>query len=224
MSAEGAWNEAGLSKGRLEALTDGVFAIVLTLLVLDIRVPEIPPAMVSEELMTRLFLLWPKILGYAISFVILGVYWVGHHAIFHYIRRSDRVLLWLNMFFLMAVAFVPFSAALFSAYGRQPTAVRIYGYNQLAAGLCLYAQWWHATRGHRLVDHDLDRRVIRAAGVRILTAPALYLGAIALASVQPVLSTLTYLLVPLFYILPGRIDRHWGGGRGLDPSPPRRSR
>jgi TMEM175 potassium channel family protein len=223
MSVEGVWNEGGLNKGRLEALTDGVFAIVLTLLVLDIRVPEIPPAKVSEELMTRLFLLWPKILGYAISFVILGVYWVGHHAIFHYIRRSDRVLLWLNMFFLMAVAFVPFSAALFSAYGRQPTAVRIYGYNQLAAGLCLYAQWWHATRGRRLVDRDLDPRVVRAAGLRILTAPALYTGAIVLAFVQPMLSALIYLLVPLFYMVPGRLDRHWRGGHRHDPSPPRRS-
>ncbi len=209
MNAEGAWSEGGLTKGRLEALTDGVFAIVLTLLVLDIKVPEIPPAKVSEELMTSLFLLWPKILGYVISFVILGVYWVGHHAVYHYIRRSDRVLLWSNMFFLMAVAFVPFSAALFSAYGRQPLAVRIFGYNQLAAGLCLYAQWWHATRGRRLVDRDLPARIVRLASLRILTAPALYLFAIGFSTFHPIVSVLIYLLVPVFYILPGRIDRHW---------------
>ena len=209
MSGEGAWNEGGLTKGRIEALTDGVFAIVLTLLILDIKVPEIPPAKVGEDLMWRLFLLWPKILGYVISFVILGVYWVGHHAVYHYIRRSDRVLLWANMFFLMAVAFVPFSAALFSAYARQPLAVRIYGYNQLGAALCLYAQWWHATRGRRLVDHDLPARVVRLASLRILTAPALYIFAIGFSTVQPIVSVLIYLLVPVFYILPGRIDRHW---------------
>ncbi len=205
------FTEKGLTKARLETLTDGVFAIVMTLLILDIKVPMVPRASVTEDLPAALTLLWPRILSYAISFVLLGVYWIGHHALFHYIRKSDRTLLWINMIFMMAVAFVPFSAALMSEYGRQAIAVRIYGLNQLAAGLSLYAQWWYATRGRRLVDHDLDPRIIRLASQRILMAPLFYTVAIVVSGYEPILCVLIYALVPLYYIFPGRIDRHWRG-------------
>ncbi|HEU4401197.1 MAG TPA: TMEM175 family protein [Candidatus Polarisedimenticolia bacterium] len=204
-----AWSESGLGKTRIEALTDGMFAIVMTLLVLDIKVPAVARATASEELPYGLLLLWPKILSYAISFVILGVYWVGHHNLFHFIKRSDRFLLWINMFFLMAVAFVPFSTALLSEYGRQPIATLIYGVNQMVAGLSLYIQWWHATRRRRLIDPDLDQRLITAATRRILIAPTLYAAAVPLSFLKPILAVLIYALVPLLYILPGRIDLHW---------------
>src|SRR6187549_1393686 len=97
---------------RLETLTDGVFAIVMTLLVFDLRPPN--PAYVSDEaaMMREIAQLLPSFASYLISFIILGVYWVGHHSQFQYIRRGDQMLLWLNIVFLMCVALVPFSAGL----------------------------------------------------------------------------------------------------------------
>jgi uncharacterized membrane protein len=89
--------ETGLSKSRIEALTDGVFAVVMTLLVLDISVPQISShsvgVVVGTELSKRLFDLWPKIFSYGISFVILAIYWRGHHRQFYYIKHSDGVLI-----------------------------------------------------------------------------------------------------------------------------------
>ena len=106
----------GLSTSRIEAFSDGVFAIVITLLVIDLKVPQIAGD-ISVELGSRLFDLWPKLLSYLLSFVIVGVYWVAHHHVFHYICRVDRIALWLNLFFLMSVAFVPFPTALLGEYG-----------------------------------------------------------------------------------------------------------
>src|ERR1700737_1299223 len=107
-----------LSRNRIEALTDGVFAVAMTLLVLDIKVPELPQPMATDELLRQLLALWPKFLSYVISFVILGVYWVGHHVQLSFIRRADRPLLWINILFLLWVALVPFSTALLGEYAK----------------------------------------------------------------------------------------------------------
>src|SRR5215471_1982543 len=101
-----------LGRNRIEALTDGVFAVAMTLLVLDIRVPELHQPLATAELPLKLLSLWPKFLSYTISFVILGVYWVGHHVQLSFIRRADRPLLWINILFLLWVALVPFPIGL----------------------------------------------------------------------------------------------------------------
>ena len=95
--------EGGLNKNRVETLVDGVFAIVMTLLVFDIRVPTIAPEEAARELPRQLIAMYPRFLAYVFSFVILGFYWVGHRAQMHYIRRTDRLLLWINILFLMSV-------------------------------------------------------------------------------------------------------------------------
>jgi uncharacterized membrane protein len=86
-----------LGKNRIEALSDGIFAIAMTLLVLELHVPDLPPNAPNVQVAPALFKLWPKFLTYAVSFISLGVYWIGHHNMYHVIRRSDRVLLWLNI-------------------------------------------------------------------------------------------------------------------------------
>jgi uncharacterized membrane protein len=198
----------GLATNRLEALVDGVFAVVMTLLVLDITVPSPTQPHAVAHLLQNLLALKPMVLSYALSFVIAGIYWVGHHNQFAYIRRTDRPLLWINILFLMCVAFIPFSAALLAAYPGQRIAVIIYGANLIVVGLVLYLHWWYATRNHRLVEADLDPHVVRLATTRILMAPVIYMGAIGLSFVNTAVSIGIYVLVPLLYILPGRIDRH----------------
>jgi uncharacterized membrane protein len=134
-----------LSRNRVEALTDGVFAVAMTLLVLDIKVPELQAPSDISQLAVRLLALWPKFLSYTISFVILGVYLVGHHVQLSFIRKVDRPLLWINLLFLLWVALVPFSTALLSEYPMAQIAITLYGLNLIAIGLTLALHWWYAT-------------------------------------------------------------------------------
>jgi len=204
----------GLSTARLEALVDGVFAVAMTLLVLTLIVPREPaglsPAALTRHLLHDLYALPFTALTYAISFVIAGVYWVGHHNQFPLIQRADRVLLWITILFLMGVTGIPFSTALLGAYPGQQVAVVLYGGNLIVIGLVLALQWWYATSNHRLTDEDLDPLLVRRAMRRILVGPLAYLLAISISFASPALSLAIYALVPLLYILPGRVDRHLG--------------
>jgi uncharacterized membrane protein len=203
----------GLTKGRIEALSDGVFAIAITLMIFNIKVPALARESAPPGLGRALLALWPQFLIYAISFIILGVYWVGHHNQFHYIRRGDRTLLWLNVLFLMFVTLVPFSTALLGQYPSQQVAVVVYALSMLLTGFALYGHWWYATSGRRLVDADLDPTVIRLAKRRVLLGPALLIAAIAASFLSTKVSILLFAAIPLFYVFPGRIDRHWSARR-----------
>lgn len=198
-----------LGRNRVEALTDGVFAVAMTLLVLDIKVPELEQSLASTDLSYRLLALWPKFLSYAISFVILAVYWVGHHLQLSFIRSADRPLLWINIFFLLWVALVPFSTALLSEYSKHRLAIAVYGGNLIAIGLTLALHWWYATN-RRHVDPDIRPGLVRAAMFRVLMGPLLYLLGIVISFFSTELSLALYALVPVLYILPGRLDIHWG--------------
>ncbi len=100
------------STTRIEALSDGVFAIAMTLMIFYIKVPQVPSERVTAELTRRLLDLWPQFLVYVISFVMLGVYWVGHHNQYRHIRRTNRILLWINNALLLSVTLIPFSTSL----------------------------------------------------------------------------------------------------------------
>ncbi len=195
----------GLSSERIMTLADGVFAIVLTLLVLDIKAPE---ALSEAELFSKLLALWPKLFSYIISFAILGIFWFGHHMEFHYIRRSDRIHIWLNLLFLMCIAFIPFSAALLGGNLQYRMAIAVYGFNLIAAGLVRYVHWRYITQGHRLVDVDMDRQIIRKVERVFLVVPFIYLIAICLSFVSIPITLVLYALIPILYIRPPREDRY----------------
>ena len=142
------------------------------------------------------------------GFVIVGIFWVAHHNLFHLIKRSDRVFLWLNNLFLMCVAFVPFPTALMGEYVRIPIAVVPYGLTLIAAGLTLEILWRYATHRRRLVDPELEAEVVSLVGRRILVAPVVYALAVAASIVSVKITLAAYALVPIYYILPGRVDRH----------------
>jgi len=152
---------AYLAVHRLAALTDGVFAIVMTLLVLEIGIPEIAPSSLHAELPRRLLELWPKFLSYSISFIILGMFWYLHHISFHHIKRSDNGLIWLNIFFLMFVALIPFSTSLFGDYTKEQLPLVIYAVNIILVSVMRFILWTYATGKHRLVDRDINPRLIK---------------------------------------------------------------
>src|SRR3712207_3332062 len=144
--------EVGRDRDRIVNLSDGIFAIAITLLVLDIRVPDIPENMVASELPAALLALWPKYLGYVLSFVVISTFWTIHHSIFRPIRAYDRGLLYLNFLFLMFVAFVPFPTSLLGEYGNHQLPVTIYAGTLAVGRLLLTAIHWYSTRNDRLVD------------------------------------------------------------------------
>src|SRR5438045_8938069 len=98
----------GFEKNRIEALIDGIFAVALTLLVLDIKLPENVAYPTNEALWSRLVELQRHFAIYAISFIVIGIYWVAHHVQFHYVRYTDRRLIWINLLFLLLLSFLPF--------------------------------------------------------------------------------------------------------------------
>lgn len=174
-------DESSKELDRIVFFSDAVFAIAMTLLVLDIRTPEIPSSLVAEELPGRLLALWPKILSYVVSFLVILTYWMAHHSIFSIIRRYDRGLMWLNSLFLMCVAFLPFPTSLLGEYGDQQLVVAIYAGILAVTRLLLTAVWWYAASGHRLVDPDLDLDTMRAYSIRGLAIPLVFLLSIAIS-------------------------------------------
>lgn len=205
-----------LGTNRIEAFSDGVFAVAITLLVLNLQVPQLAASVVSRELPHTLFELWPKLLSYALSFVIVGIYWVGHHNTFHYIIQSDRILLWINLLLMMCIVFIPFPTALIGQYPEQQISVVIYASTLVITGLVLQLLWWYATSSKHLVDREIDPYLVQRATRRNVTAPLIYLLAIGISFLSVEASLIVFILVPLLYILPGRIDRHWMQRRSIN--------
>jgi uncharacterized membrane protein len=165
----------GRELDRIVFFSDAVFAIAITLLVLDIKVPEIPNNLVAEELPGQLLALWPKYFGYVLSFLVIITFWSIHHSIFSVIRGYDRGLIWLNSIFLMFVAFVPFPTSLLSEYGDHQLPVAIYAATLAIGRLLLTVIYWYATSGHRLVDPELTPQTVRFFLLRGLTIPVIFL-------------------------------------------------
>ncbi len=135
------------------------------------------------------------------SFVIAGVFWVATHTEFQSIRRADHMLIWLNIFFLLFIALIPFSAGLLGKYPSNQFAVIIYGANLL---LCLsmhYGMWWHATKDYHLVDANLDPRIVSLGTRLALFSMVMYTAAILLSFVNTWVSIVLYAVTPVPYIL-----------------------
>src|SRR5206468_3077756 len=146
----------GLSPHRIAALADGIFAVAMTILVLELHVPELAAKPSEAELVSALGVLVPKILSYASGFVILGTFWIGHHYQFHYIRRSTRALLWINLCFLLVISSLPFVVALVGTYGAMHATCVLYGATLCLAMAILLIQWRYAAGpSRRLVGDDV---------------------------------------------------------------------
>jgi uncharacterized membrane protein len=170
-----------------------------------------------EALNLALSKLWPQVLSYVAGFVVLGTLWIGHHYQSHYVRRADRAYLWLNLGFLLAVAFLPFGVSLLGSFGTFTAPCAIYGATLLVSGCFLIGQWRYATHGRRLVDPALAEDAVRALIGRIYGGMAVYALGFILAFVWPRASLITYAAMPLLYFLPGRIDRHSMGAGAHRP-------
>jgi uncharacterized membrane protein len=189
--------------GRIETFSDGVFAIAITLLIIEIGVPHVGEL---GSLSEKLVHLWPSYLGYAISFLVIGTVWANHHNRFRLISRSDHILLFLNVLFLMCVAFIPFPTALLAEYIREEehriTAVAVYSGTLAVTAVFFTLLWLYAAGHHRLVDRRLDPSLLRAMTRRYVFGMLLYILAFALAFVSPAASLGLIVILALIFVLP----------------------
>src|SRR5579863_2375027 len=201
--------ERGLTTTRVESLSDGVFAIVLTLMVFQIRIPDIPSDRAQQDLWPRLMHQAPEFYSYAVSFVLVGIYWVAHHNMYHLVKRSTRPLLWMNLVFLMFVGFVPYTVALVGRYSYVQRIMILYGVHLMIISGLLYLQWWYVTRRKNLLVSPLNPEFIRSVDFKILTAPAVCVLAILTSFIWVRGSYLLYLLTIIMYLLPTQMDKFW---------------
>jgi uncharacterized membrane protein len=191
---------------RLPALSDGVIAIAITLLVLDLAVPAVPPASGSaaERLQALVGDQWEALLGYVVSFLVIGQYWKLHRHVFTHIDTHDKGVLWLNLLFLLFVALVPFATSVFSTYPDQ-LGVTVMGSVLALTGLSLAVLWIYASR-KELLEAGLTSRVVGIQATRFLAPPLVFLLSVAVAFVNPTWGILMWgLLVPVTAALDSRL-------------------
>jgi uncharacterized membrane protein len=190
----------GLQFERIVFFSDAVIAIAITLLALEIRLPEAQVGSAHGDLTARVLALGPQYQSYVISFLVIGLYWVAHHRTFGYIRRYDARLIWLNLLFLMLIAFLPFPTSLLGSFPDEQAAVILYAATVAATGAVSSLTWWYATYGHRLVDARLDRHTIRQATVRALIPLIVFLISIGIAFIEPSVAKAFWSLTWLAYM------------------------
>jgi uncharacterized membrane protein len=197
----------GLAKGRIEALADGIFAVAMTLLVLDIKSPERRNFETAGDLVTYLAALEHSFAMYVISFFVLAIFWIAHHLLYHFVRHVNRRLLWLNIAFLLLVTFVPFSTDLLGDHGHLTLPVLIYGANLLALGSLLVFQLRYLVANPELAAADLSPFVVAHIGREISVLAVVPIASMAVSLVSPRTGMYLYLLLAIRAFTPSRLDR-----------------
>lgn len=165
---------------RIESFSDAVFAVAITLLILTIDVPVVVKQFADQQLPSALSALYPRFFGYALSFVIIGHFWMHHHDLFRYIRRHDKSLIWLNHFFLMCIVFLPFSTELMSTYEDSKWATGFYAVSLGVCSLMMCALWWYATSRHDLVEGTMEEAHVKDSIYSFIAASAVFFLSLAI--------------------------------------------
>jgi uncharacterized membrane protein len=190
-----------MNTNRLETFADGVFAIAATLLILnvDVQVSEDLP-----DLGERLLEIWPSYAAYAVTFFTIGIVWVNHHTVMSQIDRADRVFLFLNIGFLMLVAFAPFPTRLIAEHIRGEgarAATLTYGITLVLMAVMFNALWLYASVGARLLRADHDPKVVSGITRSYRLGPVTYLAATLISIASPTLGAILFGMIAVFYVL-----------------------
>ena len=198
---------AGKSVERLAALSDGIFAVAMTLLVLDLHVPAAEAIHSERDLLHSLIVLSPRLVIFLMSIMTNGIFWVGQQTQLNQFERADRNLAWIHIAFLCAIMLTPFTTSLLAEYIHYRTALLVYWFNIFLLGLMLYWSWRYASRQHLLADdapEDIHPAVIR----RIVVAQSLYAAGAALGFINTYYSIAAIVLVQVNYAIAPRLC--WG--------------
>lgn len=194
---------------RCKALTDGVFAIVVTLLVLGIDVPS-DHSFSEDGLIAFLERIGFHLFIYGVSFWLAATYWLQHSAIMEYYRHGNRTVIWLNLLFLFPVTLLPFVTELKGAYRHEPLVTLIFGLLQILIGFALILLWNYAGSHPQLLARSVDNKTSRKVALRMLISPVLIsVIAIAVSFINAPLSSLFFLSIPLYYLSHCEMDQPW---------------
>lgn len=196
--------ETAIRPDRLMALSDGVFAIVMTLLVFQLGVPVVTG---NQALADEIAAMWPDFAVYVLSFLVLGVFWLIHHVLFDLIDRADTTMIWLNIAFLMVAALVPFSTSLVAEHGATTTTAVVYGANMILVFGVGWAIFAYATHRRRLVAADLDPEIVRGGLLMGVAYMVFMAPSTAAAIVSPVVSFVLYAVLILAIIATTMVGR-----------------
>lgn len=194
--------ESILPKDRLEALCDAIFAVTMTLMILELKAPEnIPANLASEELPGALWNLFPAVESYVISFIILGTFWLRHQIQFKYLKSVDMVILIINIFFLLMTGFVPFSVELMKKYPDYNLPFILYSITLLIISILLFIQWYYISSKDTLIREDvlpeIKKRLLFLSWVPIV----IFSISIGLSFINTTASFRVVYLVPIFYMI-----------------------
>jgi uncharacterized membrane protein len=189
-----------MSKGRVEAFSDGVFAVAATLLIFNIQIDKTAPG----GLLAALLAAWPKYAAYVASFLTIGVMWMNHHGLFERIHRLDRALLFLNLLLLMAIVFLPFSTAELGSNILVPrdanTAASLYGLNAFVIAVFFSAVWTYALTHPGLLAPDVDREAAMRSWPRFSVGLVAYLACIPLGQLSPIAVVIVCAALAVYYV------------------------
>ncbi|MCW3122082.1 MAG: Transrane protein [Flavipsychrobacter sp.] len=201
MSFSDKFKQWQFSKSRLEAFSDAVFAIVITLLVLEIKVPEIEHPENTEEVLRALKGVSHVFFSWVVSFFFVALMWLHHHQIMHMATKSDYGVVWINTILLFFVTLIPFPTHLMGSYPSQPIMVALWGCTVGLTSLVL--TWFYYYNTHNYLSHSFDKESVRKnVRMSILAGPLLYLLAAGLSFIDVNIAYAIYALVPVLYILP----------------------
>src|SRR6266566_5439802 len=193
--------------GRLEAFSDGVFAVAITLLVLNIQPPSLstPDLLEDGPLIDFLRKQWPMLLAFVTSFATIGIMWINHHRLFSHIKRSDNTLLLLNLLLLLVIVFIPFPTALvaqqYAVHPEMHVAALVYSGTNVILAICFNLLWRYGSYHNRLLGKNADQRAVAAISQQYLFGPLLYLIAFGLAWINTPASIILNLFLALFFAL-----------------------
>ncbi len=196
-----------MASGRLEALGDGIFSVAMTILVIELALPVVKGDDWSDFL-HALHRSWQGFLCYMISFIVLGIMWFGHRMMFEYIGRTNRYFIFLGVLFYMVVCFVPFSTRFLAQDTMKWYAIMVYGVNLSLCNLTLYAQWLYGINRSTLLEKELPPEVKKEAQRLFLLSPLVYAIAIGLSFFVPLVSIVIYIITPMLYLIPNKLDKH----------------
>jgi uncharacterized membrane protein len=183
----------GFSIDRLLLFSDAVFAIAITLLAIDIRVPQLAENLIASQLNNEIIGLAPKLISFVLTFYIIGSYWISYHRTFHLIKRYDRGLISFNLLFLMFIVLLPFPNDLIGKYPTQQISIIIYAVLLSATGLCMCLIWIYASKGYRLIDKTLRPDFIKHLTLRLFVSPSIFLISIPFSFFNPIYSIVVWL-------------------------------
>ncbi len=197
--------------GRLEAFSDGVFAVAITLLVLNIKIPglDLPPNKLPDDtnLWQALLNEWSMLAAYGTSFATIGVMWLNHHRLYVHIKRTNTVLLLLNLLLLLIIVFVPVPTALLAEYLAKPdqhAAAIVYSGTFFVLACCFNVLWRYASYHNRLLGKNVDTHSVKAITGQYLFGPLLYLIIFGVAWINTPACIILSFILALFFALPGR--------------------